>query len=198
MENKLTDKEIVKALECCTLQKQHCPSNCPLNDNYNCQKILFKDTLDLINRQQDKNKFLQERNVILRSAVDYHRKESEKLKEAYAVYEETAGLKQAKAEAYKEFAELLHCYCEGVINQEWNSKVAPISWAIAYGEFEDVIDYHLKELVEEQSPLNDVKCKDCEYLMFSDFEGECSKAYKGIVQPNDSCGRGKLKEMVGE
>ncbi len=37
----------------------------------------------------------------------------------------------------------------------------------------------------------EVKCKDCEYLMFSDFYGECSKAYKGIVNPNDSCGNGK-------
>lgn len=35
-----------------------------------------------------------------------------------------------------------------------------------------------------------VYCKDCEYLMFSDFEGECSKAYKGIVNPKDSCPHG--------
>jgi hypothetical protein len=37
----------------------------------------------------------------------------------------------------------------------------------------------------------DVKCKECEYLMFSDCYGECSKGYKGIVNPNDSCGKGK-------
>ena len=42
---------------------------------------------------------------------------------------------------------------------------------------------------------NDVKCKDCQYLMFSDMYGECSKAYKGIVKPNDSCGKGKLREI---
>lgn len=35
-----------------------------------------------------------------------------------------------------------------------------------------------------------VLCKDCEYLMFSDCYGECIKAYKGIVNPNDSCGKG--------
>ena len=40
---------------------------------------------------------------------------------------------------------------------------------------------------------NDVKCKECEYLMFSDCYGECRKGYKGIVSPNDSCGRGKRK-----
>lgn len=38
---------------------------------------------------------------------------------------------------------------------------------------------------------NKVCCKDCEYLMFSDFYGECKKGYKeGIVSPGDSCGRG--------
>lgn len=42
-------------------------------------------------------------------------------------------------------------------------------------------------------PKEDVKCKDCEYLMFSDMYGECSKGYKGIVQPNDSCGKGHKK-----
>lgn len=41
---------------------------------------------------------------------------------------------------------------------------------------------------------NEVKCKDCEYLMFSDMYGECSKCYKGIVNPNDSCGKGKLRK----
>lgn len=38
-----------------------------------------------------------------------------------------------------------------------------------------------------------VQCKDCKYLMFSDCYGECSKAYKGIVQPSDSCGKGIRK-----
>ena len=39
----------------------------------------------------------------------------------------------------------------------------------------------------------EVKCKDCEYLMFSDCYGECLKAYKGVVSPDDSCGKGKRK-----
>lgn len=47
--------------------------------------------------------------------------------------------------------------------------------------------------VNFEATTNNVKCKDCEYLMFSDIYGECSKAYKGIVSPNDSCGKGKLK-----
>ncbi len=47
---------------------------------------------------------------------------------------------------------------------------------------------------EEAEDSEEVKCKDCEFLMFSDFEGECSKCYKGIVSPNDSCGKGKRRE----
>lgn len=38
-----------------------------------------------------------------------------------------------------------------------------------------------------------VECKDCEYLMFSDMYGECSKGRKGIVRPEDGCHYGKRK-----
>lgn len=40
-----------------------------------------------------------------------------------------------------------------------------------------------------------VRCKDCKHLMFSDFYGECSMAYLGIVSPNDYCSYGKRKEQ---
>ena len=54
------------------------------------------------------------------------RKDAEiaRLKKAYSVYEETTGLKQAKFEAYKEFAERLkeqayiNNYCDLVVNEE--------------------------------------------------------------------------------
>lgn len=55
-------------------------------------------------------------------------------------------LKTAKAEAYKEFAELLHCQCESIINQPHNENVRPISWKVAYEEFDEKIDNLLKEL----------------------------------------------------
>lgn len=54
-----------------------------------------------------------------------------------------------KAEAYKEFAELVHCHCESIINHEWNKRTAPVSWADAYEEFDDEINNFLKELVGE-------------------------------------------------
>lgn len=43
-----------------------------------------------------------------------------------------------------------------------------------------------------------VHCIDCKYLMFSDFYGECSKAYKGIVSPDDYCGYGVNKHKESE
>ena len=32
-----------------------------------------------------------------------------------------------------------------------------------------------------------ITCKNCKHLMFSDMYGECSKGYKGIVNPWDTC-----------
>ena len=39
-----------------------------------------------------------------------------------------------------------------------------------------------------------VRCKECEYLMFSDMYGECAKGYMGIVRPDDYCSRGKREK----
>lgn len=35
-----------------------------------------------------------------------------------------------------------------------------------------------------------VHCKDCRYLEFSDFYGECGRSYFGVVRPWDYCSRG--------
>lgn len=79
MERKFTDDEIVKALEMCNYNAD-C-DNCPcVGECWNVNKY----AIDLINRQKA---------------------EIESLKEAYAIYEETTGLKLARAETIKEFAE---------------------------------------------------------------------------------------------
>ena len=60
-----------------------------------------------------------------------------------------------------------------------------------------VYKYEIKNLLKEKlggQSLNDVKCIDCEYLELELPYAVCSKAYKGMVHPNDSCGKGKLKE----
>lgn len=84
MERKFTDDEIVKALEICSqnIVTRHnglTYEGIPL-------RFLFEEAFDLINRQKA---------------------EIESLKEAYAIYEETTGLKWVRAEAIKEFAERL-------------------------------------------------------------------------------------------
>ena len=42
--------------------------------------------------------------------------------------------------AIDDFAEKLNAKCDGMINDTWNSNVAPISWAEAYANFKDDID----------------------------------------------------------
>lgn len=83
------DNDIVKALELCITPKgtDHTCAICPLHKiGASCKTVLNRHAIELINRQKA---------------------EIEKLKEAYAVYEETTGLKQARAEAIKEFVERL-------------------------------------------------------------------------------------------
>ena len=55
----MTDKEIIKALECCA-EGFKCRSTCPYIDEQDCTSRLFKDAVDLINRQQAEIERLQE------------------------------------------------------------------------------------------------------------------------------------------
>lgn len=51
----------------------------------------------------------------------------------------------------------------------------------------------MRAIIAKPRNGNMTKCIDCKHLMFSDCYGECSKAYKGVVQPWDSCEKGKSK-----
>ena len=53
--------------------------------------------------------------------------------------------------------------------------------------------YNTIEKIPTADVVKVVRCKECEYLMFSDCYGECSKCYMGIVSPNDYCSRGKRR-----
>ena len=55
----MTDKEIIKALECCVTY-EFC-TGCPLVDNCPSSYSLLKSALDLINRQKEKINELEER-----------------------------------------------------------------------------------------------------------------------------------------
>ena len=85
----MTDKEIIKALECCLNTPVDC-DNCaytkyPVKD---CNKILIKDITDLINRQQENLK-IQANNI-----------------HAFLKMKDIE-IERLKAEAIKEFAEKL-------------------------------------------------------------------------------------------
>lgn len=66
-EKKLTDKEIIKALECCLDRELLC-EECPLHNNFYpclCMNKLKKYSLDLIHRLQSENERLTEENAEL-------------------------------------------------------------------------------------------------------------------------------------
>ena len=96
MDKKLTDKEIIKALD--SYKKDIGCAKCGFKDKY--LFIVIENTLDLINRLQAENKKLQNTldDVLDREPLLVERAE-----------------KYAKAEAYKEFAELsIKRICEQV------------------------------------------------------------------------------------
>lgn len=88
-DKKLTDNEIVKALECCVGDNdgKNC-FDCPLWEIDDCQERLLLDALGIINRLQVNNERL----------TTAHPKTIESIKKMRD---------KAKAEAYKEFAERL-------------------------------------------------------------------------------------------
>lgn len=220
-DKKLTDAEIIKALSDC-ISSVHC-DECPYErgcfrevDNID----LLVDALDLINRLQAENQELKrESNVSiedihgLSDRVNELIEENERLNKENqlmldnhpanthrncvvidngVIYTKTIEdyekfLTDVSTEAYKEFAERLKEKHRRITDYD----EAGFGCQIFIVE-EDYIDNLLKELTNEQPP-NDVKCIDCEYLEFDTPYGICSKAYKGIVHPNDCCGKGKLK-----
>ena len=134
----MTDNEIVKALECCADLSSDC-DNCAYRTNdytNDCIVIMSKDALDLIKRQKAEiNKLTYQVNRL------------KKYDEERDIRLHARLTANARAEAIKEFAERLHCHCESIINEPWNEKVYPNSWACAYQEFEDVVDNLVKEMV---------------------------------------------------
>lgn len=87
---KFTDEEIVKALECCYASTGDCENNCPMCDLENCNDVLMSGYVrDLIERQKTEIERLKG-SVIINTIM-----ESQRIK------------REAKTEAYKEFAERL-------------------------------------------------------------------------------------------
>ena len=99
MDNKMTDDEIKKALECCVEGKCQL---CSLYDNDtiadNCPTGLLKLCLDLINRQQAEIERLKIELQAMRNAANSYKAENERLLQ---------NLQQPQSEAIKEFSKFL-------------------------------------------------------------------------------------------
>ena len=94
MDKKLTDSEIVKALECC--MNGHC-DDCPFKETREHCHNLDSLILDLINRLQAKNKKLTEILFNLKTGSEVYK----------TLMCDDLEYLQIKAEAYNEFAERL-------------------------------------------------------------------------------------------
>lgn len=98
----MTDKEIIKALECC--KKDDC-DNCP-NNFGNCYANLSGYSLDLINRLQAEIERLERYNEILTINADTAFQDG--LNEAQDLYAEQVKA-EIKSKEIKEFAKRLKC-----------------------------------------------------------------------------------------
>jgi hypothetical protein len=114
-ENKLTEAEIMKALECCVSEQYTC-EQCPYQeikhydydngfeimpngkqyDDWSCERWLNTDILALINRKNDQIKHKDDEIDLLQKAIQ--------VQEAMLKNQDYA-IKTARAEAIKEFAE---------------------------------------------------------------------------------------------
>lgn len=93
----MTDKEIIKALECIASKKDVLCKNCTYNKYHlmECHRTASKDAIDLINRQQ--------------AEIERLQTENNQFADIGKMYSEI------KTEAIKEFAERL---CEGGISND--------------------------------------------------------------------------------
>ena len=105
----MTDSEIVKALECCNNNDIGSCDRCPLdyknNNLENCEGKLHEAALALINRQKAEIYELQHKIASCNSEIEKLTEENTKLDGANVLL--TVTLRNARAEAIKEFAERL-------------------------------------------------------------------------------------------
>lgn len=102
-DKKFTDEEILKALECCYASTGDCENNCPMCDLENCNDVLMSGYVrDLIERQKAEIERL--KGFVITNTI----MESQRIK------------REAKDEAYKEFAEELKNILRNI--PKWNVK----------------------------------------------------------------------------
>ena len=141
----MTDKEIIKAMECC--KKDDC-DNCP-NDFGNCYANLSGYSLDIINRQQAEIERLrkevnlvsiqfqdaQERYEEVQTEIEQWKEEANKYQKLWCIAIDD--IETAKSEIYKEFAEHL--------KERWSNNY----YDSPDVDFDEFIDNLLKEMEGE-------------------------------------------------
>jgi hypothetical protein len=132
-EEKMNEKDIIKALEFCESPTCECTGECPMFNNgtnciSDCRGELHKNALDLINRL--KTELLAVKEAWRKSGMDYI--------DLNAEWE--GKYKTAKAEAIKEFEDRLKEKAFYVQESEWDGYVVDCN---------DIIEF-VKEMTEEQ------------------------------------------------
>lgn len=165
MTKDVNENDIVLGLKCVANDDEILCKDCAFLDNnrgFACRKNVSRAAINLINRLTAENLELQGNLKFVRGTVERlletsdkqqaeierlnHiraelSREIERLKEAYAVYEETTGLKQVRADTAKKFAEWLKV--RKYKSSEWSHGEHP------YVVEESDIDEVLEEMTEE-------------------------------------------------
>jgi hypothetical protein len=144
---KVTDNDIIKALECCSNENTGC-LDCSYIGKISCAFDLRKDALDLIKRKDAEIEKLNVELVGIRGACESYRihydvaqAEIERLQKEKAKLHQLIPkmIKEAKSEAYKEFAELV----KTEFYKEFDELIPSI--------MADRIDNLVKEMTEEEA-----------------------------------------------
>lgn len=169
----MTDKEIIKALECCSTPHTEVKCYCCKSTNGDiCNKLNPTIILDLIKRQQ----------AVINNLKNDCSVVEVNLEEAF-LKEFECEIEKAREQAVREFAKKL--------NAEFENFAKMVYYGTTYTLVgKGVVNKVVKKMFGNPE---EIKCKDCKYLMYSDCYGECSQGYKGIVQPDDSCKYGERK-----
>lgn len=103
----MTDKEIIKALECCSSNLQSTCDNCPIHyrQSADCVAYLAKNALVLINRQKAEIEKLQKTQQVQANRIIEERGRKYELASTVSILNKQ--IKTVKSEAINEFTEKL-------------------------------------------------------------------------------------------
>ena len=200
----MTDKEIIKALECCIKPTNGC-ENCPYYKKEECFDMAKRDALNLINRQQAEIQALRE-NIHNRKSRE--NKLRSKIKSFKATINELQHEREILIEDIHHSADQINEQIEEIEKQKRNTDVVIENYqnlcdryiearAEAIKEFaerlKEEITTRIVELKATKSKYvkENYKCLSCEYIAKIRGEIEFLESLKEFID-------NLVKEMVGE